>query len=251
MEREIINPDIWKISDEKYEATFNLSPMEVNLAILGCVENGRRDMVKEIAGESTREYIKSTLPEKDRWVHTMCFVCGAALACAVRGGLSLNRATAVANKYIDLSQNIETPDEFAERQINMYLDYAVEVGHTRSVKTENRVVNTAINYIDDNIDDKITIDKLSQVCSYSKSRLQHLFIQHTGLTVTDYIRSKKAEKACFLLEYTDMSCTKIAEKLSYSSQSYFISRFRLEMGLTPARYRRDKTTQSRIMTSSK
>ncbi len=234
----IFNPEIWEISDSTYESTFNLTPIRLDMAILACVEKGRIDLFEEIARNGVMEYLCKSLPEKEKWNGVMCFMCGAAFAYAVKGGLPHTRASAVSIKYTDNVTNIATAEDFAERRIDMYRDFTTEVHYARNIRTPNPVVNNAIMYIENHIDEKIKIADIAADCSYSHSGLQHLFSLHTGHSISDFIRKKKAEKACFLLMYTTLSCTKIAEKLSYSSQSHFIAQFSKEMGCTPGQYRK-------------
>ena len=241
---DILNPDIWKISDKKYEDTFYLVPIEFNMSILGCVVNGMYTTIEQVADDNWLTYMKNSLPEKEKWIQVMCFLCGAAFAYAVKGGLSYQRASAISMKYTETVSNIDTKNEFVNQRKNMYFDFAKEVHYAKQIKTNIPVINVAINFIEDNIDINISSRDVARACSYSLSGLQHLFAKHTGMTITEYIRKKKTEKACFLLCYTDMSCTKIAVKLSYTNQSYFIRQFKQEYGMTPVQYRKENTSAS-------
>jgi AraC-like DNA-binding protein len=71
----------------------------------------------------------------------------------------------------------------------------------------------------------------------SPSYLSRLFKQNLGVSVSDYIREKKIEKAENLLKYSDKSLIDIANYLAFSSQSHFIKTFEKYEGLTPKKYR--------------
>ena len=61
--------------------------------------------------------------------------------------------------------------------------------------------------------------------------------QNLGISISDYIREKKIEKATHLLRYSDKSIIDIANYLSFSSQSHFIQTFENFTGMTPKKYR--------------
>lgn len=99
------------------------------------------------------------------------------------------------------------------------------------------MVNMALMYIKEHIYETIEVKDIAAVCSAGVSTLQHRFRQETGLSLTESIRKRKAEKACYYLRYTAIPCGDIAFRMGYCSQSYFIRQFKLAMGITPAEYR--------------
>ncbi len=68
-------------------------------------------------------------------------------------------------------------------------------------------------------------------------RSSRLFKQETGISVSDYIREKKIEKAQNLLKFCNYSLVEITNYLSFSSQSHFIQLFKDYTGMTPKKYR--------------
>jgi len=92
-------------------------------------------------------------------------------------------------------------------------------------------------YIYSNIKERITIADLAAYTGLSESYLSRVFKQNLGVSISDYIREKKIEKATHLLKYSDKPIIDIANYLSFSSQSHFIQIFEGFMGLTPKKYR--------------
>ncbi len=99
------------------------------------------------------------------------------------------------------------------------------------------LVNMALMYIKEHIYETIEVKDIAAVCSAGISTLQHRFRQETGLSLTESIRKRKAEKACYYLRYTAIPCGDIAYRMGYCSQSYFIRQFKQALGMTPAEYR--------------
>ena len=55
--------------------------------------------------------------------------------------------------------------------------------------------------------------------------------------IQDYLNEYRISKAVTLLINTDKNITEIAEMTGFSTTSYFISRFRQKMGITPFQFR--------------
>ncbi len=64
-----------------------------------------------------------------------------------------------------------------------------------------------------------------------------LFKKETGGTFVQYILRRRIEEAKFFLRYTENSVADIASFYQFSSQSYFIRRFKEVTGQTPVQYR--------------
>lgn len=98
-------------------------------------------------------------------------------------------------------------------------------------------IRRAAAYIELNYAQMISIDQLSEVVSLSKYHLIRRFSASTGLTPGAYLTRVRTEKAMELLRGTSLSIEAIAQRLGYSSGSYFIRAFRNLTGLTPGEFR--------------
>lgn len=98
-------------------------------------------------------------------------------------------------------------------------------------------VRRAVEFIERNYSRMISIDQLSDYVSLSKYHLIRRFSASTGLTPGAYLTRVRIEKAMELLRGTDLSIEAIAERIGYSSGSYFIKAFRGLTGLTPGEFR--------------
>lgn len=95
----------------------------------------------------------------------------------------------------------------------------------------------AIEYIDDNIQENITLDKISFVCNLSQCYFSKLFKKETGLNFVAYLNEKKVIKAKQLLINTDKPINNIAIDLGFEDCGYFIRIFKKIEGMTPKKYR--------------
>ncbi|MEK6991676.1 AraC family transcriptional regulator [Paenibacillus sp. FSL K6-1566] len=98
-------------------------------------------------------------------------------------------------------------------------------------------VRRAAEFIELNYSRMISIDQLSEQVSLSKYHLIRRFSASTGMTPGAYLTRIRTEKAMELLRGTGLSLETIAERIGYSSGSYFIKSFRNLTGLTPGEFR--------------
>ena len=63
-------------------------------------------------------------------------------------------------------------------------------------------------------------------------------IQHTGMTLHQYVLQSRLECAMALLHTTDRSVNEIALELGFHSLSHFSNYFKKETGTTPVLYRK-------------
>ncbi len=88
----------------------------------------------------------------------------------------------------------------------VYHDFYSEIRHQ---KIGTDVVDSAIKYMQDHIDQSITIEELAGILNYSPSYLYSLFKKDTGYSPINYFNHLKVQEACKYLSFTDMSIKEI------------------------------------------
>uniref|UniRef100_UPI003217CFEE AraC family transcriptional regulator n=1 Tax=uncultured Draconibacterium sp. TaxID=1573823 RepID=UPI003217CFEE len=101
----------------------------------------------------------------------------------------------------------------------------------------NPVVNRAINYLEKNLNKKLTLNQLAEEVGYSPTYLTTLFKKETNYSPINYFSHLKILKACELLDYTNMKVKEISFQLGYTDPYYFTKDFTKKMGLSPRNYR--------------
>ncbi|NBC65744.1 MAG: AraC family transcriptional regulator [Bacteroidetes bacterium] len=101
----------------------------------------------------------------------------------------------------------------------------------------SNIVDTAINYMKDNLDRSISVDDLADHLNYSNSYLYSLFKKETGYSPIHYFNHLKIQKACQYLSFTSMSVKEISYELGYNDPFYFSRLFKKLMDLSPSAYR--------------
>ena len=106
------------------------------------------------------------------------------------------------------------------------------------VPTPDNFISTAVMYINNNINYKITVDDVAEACHMSKYYFCRQFKKIIGLTVMDYILKSRIENAKNLLDTTSLSISEISEKCGFISCSYFSRVFKERLTQTPNEYRK-------------
>lgn len=119
----------------------------------------------------------------------------------------------------------------------------------RKMKKENKLLrgkkipSEILDYLDNNYNEKITINALAERCFYNPSYFSRIFSETFGMSITEYILEKRFEKACGLLKTTDMTIEEIAESSGYRDSAAIFRHFKKKLGITPGEYRKSKNQQ--------
>lgn len=104
-------------------------------------------------------------------------------------------------------------------------------------RSESPVVTKCLQYIQDNIYTKITIEDLADYCHLSRRTITRHFTEFHNIPVAEYIIQSKLKEAAFLLTDSSFSLAEISNQLSFSSQSHFTVAFKKHYCYTPQQYR--------------
>jgi AraC family transcriptional regulator len=99
-----------------------------------------------------------------------------------------------------------------------------------------RVLKVLI-YIEDHIDEELSMDGLAKVACHSPFHFHRIFQAIVGETVHKYVRRLRLERAAGRLLYTNKAVTDIALDASYDTPSAFTRAFKQCMGKSPRNYR--------------
>jgi AraC-like DNA-binding protein len=95
----------------------------------------------------------------------------------------------------------------------------------------------ACTYIEQHLNDSISIDTLCGITLLSSRQLVSAFRKNFHLSPAGYIGSRRLEKAKELLAFSDCTITQIAEQTGFKSVHYFSNFFKSKIGSSPQEYR--------------
>lgn len=164
------------------------------------------------------------------------------IACraAIDGGVAPQKAFSMSDVFIS---NIERMTQVLPIQaavVEYEREFARAVEQVKHDSEHNRYVERAKEYVAEHIDESIRVVQIGEALGINENYLTGLFHKYEGITLQHYIRKEKVRQAKELLLYSSYSCSEIAALLCFSTQSHFLSAFKREVGMTPAKYRESK-----------
>jgi len=110
--------------------------------------------------------------------------------------------------------------------------------HLQLGNVHNETVQQVIQYIEHHPTGRISNAQIGTDLNYNPNYLNKLMIQHTGMTLHQYVLQSRLEYAMTLLLTTDRSVNDIALELGFYSLSHFSNYFKKQTGTAPVLYRR-------------
>lgn len=99
------------------------------------------------------------------------------------------------------------------------------------------VIQDLIDYIEDNLSEALSIDKVAAHAGYARHHFQRLFSAATGTTLGGYITHRRLTLAACKLVQTKTRIIEIALEAGYGSQEAFSRAFKEMYSFTPAQFR--------------
>lgn len=103
-------------------------------------------------------------------------------------------------------------------------------------RSEDEIFYKILAYMEENIDERLSIPQICKDNLIGRSLLQKLFKDHTSCGVIDYFSIMKINAAKQLIRGRQMNFSQIADKLGYNSIHYFSRQFKNITGMTPTEY---------------
>lgn len=106
-----------------------------------------------------------------------------------------------------------------------------------NVDTKYDIISTAIHFMKENIEKKLTLEEIAHHVGYSTSHFLTLFNKRTGYSPLAYFNQLKIQQACQLLDFSNMKINQICYKIGIEDTYYFSRLFRKIMGMSPRQYK--------------
>lgn len=162
---------------------------------------------------------------------------GLASRFAVEGGLSIEKAYAISDLYIQKMDHLNSIEEIKLLQQEMFAHYTNQVALSKKENIFSKPVIQCMEYIETHLTENIHLADLARNVHLNTNYLSTLFKKETGMTFRSYITKTRIEVAKNMLKHTEFSYSLISSSLAFSSQSHFTKVFREQTGYTPYKYR--------------
>ncbi|WP_101773747.1 helix-turn-helix domain-containing protein [Peptostreptococcus faecalis] len=102
-----------------------------------------------------------------------------------------------------------------------------------------RIINKTEDYIENNLDKKITLKELSKNVNYTEFHFHRIFKSYSKETLNQFINRIKMERSSiFLVVNQKISITDISYRYGYSDSSSYCRAFKKHFGISPSKFRK-------------
>ncbi len=109
----------------------------------------------------------------------------------------------------------------------------------------NLLILRAIEYIQNNFQNKLTLHDVAAPLFISPNYLSELFKKTTHVCFSDFLQNVRMEKAAQYLQDVSLKVSAVAELTGFSDVRYFSSAFKKQYGMTPLAYRNSEQRDKR------
>ena len=147
----------------------------------------------------------------------------------------------MADELIYISQNSEQSPFHLMGHFYLFADLlAQSVARPQPAATSKMsdyYIKEAINYIEQNFQNNITIENVASVCGINRSYLGKIFKKNTGQSPQEFLMNYRMVKAAELLKLTSLSIADIGSAIGYENQLHFSRAFKNIYGVSPREWR--------------
>ncbi len=103
------------------------------------------------------------------------------------------------------------------------------------------IIEDIVNYIDHNYAENITLEKIAPLFGYNSAYLGKIFSRKMSVNFNTYLDRTRIDHSLELLQSGKEPVYRIAEKVGYKNVDYFHIKFKKQMGISPAEYRKQNS----------
>lgn len=158
---------------------------------------------------------------------------------ALKGGADINLCfEKYTNQVVRFKQAKNIIECITELKRSSY-EYCKLVNESKKKDYMPEICKKCVEYINDHIQEKITVDDLTHLCGIHRNKLYDIFHSHFDMTISEYIEGERLRRAMVYLRSTNYTISEIASTLGYANQSHFTQIFKKHFGCTPGQYQKD------------
>lgn len=160
---------------------------------------------------------------------------------SIEGGLNPSIAYTLNDYYMQKLEEAKSASTINNLTHTMLEDFMQRVRSAKQTTDVSSQIQNICDYISVNPREKFSIAELAERTGYTEYYFSHKFKKEIGISIADFIKQVKLEKAKLLLSATTMNIQEISDELAFGSRSYFSSSFQKAFGMSPSDYRNKNT----------
>ena len=154
---------------------------------------------------------------------------------AIQGGLNEKEAYDFSDRVIMSVDSMNSRIKILNLLAKEIYNLTNMVNKSKLKPSQSPHIRKCICYINENMNEKLTVFKLSEICNISPDYLSQIFKEEMGENLSAYITRRKLETAKDMI-VQGKSNQEICEALGFSSVSHFITAFKRNYHMTPTEY---------------
>ncbi len=205
--------------------------------LIRAVELGMTDEGARLSSAFNSNLFESRTRDPIRNAKNYCIIMNTLLRkAAERGGVHPIYLDRVSSGFAVRIEESDRTGECTSLMLQMYRDYARLV-RKHSFKSYSPTVKRVILAVESDLSRELSTATLAQSQGISAGYLSSVFKKETGVTLTEFIRTRRMEHAQYLLESTSLQIQTVALHCGILDLQYFSKLFRRHTGKTPSEYR--------------
>lgn len=154
----------------------------------------------------------------------------------VRMGIFKDALHPLYNRYYKKILSANNLKDLQDLETEMFQKYLQSMA-TETQTTEHYTVNKILQYIHINIENHISLNSIARTLNLSEGYISSAFHKVMGISVMQYVKEVKIERAKKYLSSTRMSILEISDLLGFFDSSHFSRTFKSITGITPTEFR--------------
>lgn len=226
---------------EDINDNFNISEKHTRytteIKLFSCIQQGNIDKLISEIKNINMLIVAGKLSDSNIMQYKYLAVSAITLATryAIQGGLNEKTSYDFSDRVIMTVDSFNSKDKILNLLANEIIKLTNMVNASKLSPTQSPHVRKCICYINENIEKKITVSALSEICGISPDYLSQIFKEEIGEKLSAYIMKRKLESAKEML-LQNKSNAEICKALSFSSVSHFITAFKKHCNMTPSEW---------------
>ena len=139
-----------------------------------------------------------------------------------------------------ISKNEEDIKKCFDEIIKVCIRMSTVYGQEKKFQ-QSKLIHRIMNYINENYSDAcLGLGMIATNFNISEGYVSSLFKEQAGINFTEYVETQRIDKACELLQTTEISINDISEQVGYNSVQSFRRAFKRIHGFSPSELRKNK-----------
>ena len=221
------------VSDNLPQTRYN-----TELKIFTCVQLGDLERLMAEIGKVNATIVAGNISDNPVTQFRYLAVSTVTLATryAIQGGLDEKIAYDFSDKSIAKVDKMNSADDILTSLAYDIITLTKMVSENRLKPKQSPHIKKCISYINEHIEDKLTVKSLAEFCGVSPDYLSQIFRREMGDNLSSYILTRKLEYSKELIA-KGTSNKEICQTLHFSSPSYFVTAFKNKYHMTPTEYK--------------